>query len=120
MVDMDRKECPSYCIIIIIFFFYNPMQPLPHFKNFPDVAECEIMHSGHVACPGCGAALAMRLALKVLGPETILVIPACCWAVIDGPFPYSASGVPVYQAAFETAAITAGAWRVRESSSVQS
>jgi len=69
------------------------------------------MHPGHVACPGCGAALAMRLALKTLGRETILVIPACCWAVIDGPFPYSASGVPVYQTAFETAAITAGAVR---------
>ncbi len=87
------------------------MQPLPHFKNFVGIAEREIMNPGHLACPGCGAALAMRLALKVLGPETILVIPACCWAVIDGPFPYSASGVPVYQTAFETAAITAGAVR---------
>jgi len=67
------------------------------------------MSSGHVACPGCGAALAMRLALKALGRNTMIVFPACCWAVIDGPFPYSASGVPVYQTAFETAAITAGA-----------
>ena len=51
----------------------------------------------------------MRLALKTLGRDTIIVYPACCWAVIDGPFPYSASGVPVYQTAFETASITAGA-----------
>ncbi|MBM3326380.1 MAG: pyruvate synthase subunit beta [Calditrichaeota bacterium] len=87
------------------------MLPLPHFKNFIGLAEDEIMHPGHVACPGCGAALAMRLALKVLGRETIIVFPACCWAVIDGPFPYSASGVPVFQTAFETAAITAGAIR---------
>ncbi len=87
------------------------MEALPHLKNFTEVAEREIMTSGHVACPGCGAALAMRLALKTLGRDTILVIPACCWAVIDGPFPYSAAGVPVFQVAFETAAISAGAIR---------
>lgn len=87
------------------------MRALAHFKNFCLVAEEEIMFPGHVACPGCGAAIAMRLALKTLGRRTILVIPACCWAVIDGPFPYSASGVPVFQTAFETAAITAGAIR---------
>ncbi|MCF7811095.1 pyruvate synthase subunit beta [bacterium] len=85
------------------------MQQLAHLKKFTEVADREIMHSGHVACPGCGAALAMRLALKTLGRDTIIVFPACCWAVIDGPFPYSASGVPVFQVAFETAAISAGA-----------
>ncbi|MDP8228835.1 MAG: thiamine pyrophosphate-dependent enzyme [Candidatus Electryoneaceae bacterium] len=87
------------------------MEALPSFKNFTQVADQEIMHSGHVACPGCGAALAMRLALKTLGRDTMIIFPACCWAVIDGPFPYSASGVPVFQTAFETAAITAGAIR---------
>ena len=87
------------------------MEALPHLKNFTEVADREIMHSGHVACPGCGAALAMRLALKTLGRDTIIIFPACCWAVIDGPFPYSACGVPVFQTAFETAAITAGAIR---------
>lgn len=71
------------------------------------VPEKEIMGSGHVACPGCGATLAMRLALKVLGPKTIVVIPACCWSVIDGPTPSSVLGVPVVHTAFETAAITA-------------
>lgn len=87
------------------------MQPLPHLKNFSQISDEEIMSSGHVACPGCGAALAMRLALKALGRNTYIVFPACCWAVIDGPFPYSACGVPVFQTAFETAAITAGAVR---------
>lgn len=69
--------------------------------------EEEIMSSGHLACQGCGAALAMRYALKALGKKTIVSIPACCWAVIDGPFPYSAAGVPIYHCAFETAASTA-------------
>jgi 2-oxoisovalerate ferredoxin oxidoreductase beta subunit len=68
--------------------------------------EEEIMSPGHLACQGCGAALAMRYALKALGRKTITSIPACCWAVIDGPFPYSAAGVPIYHCAFETAAST--------------
>lgn len=72
-----------------------------------DIPEQEIMSCGHLACPGCGAAIAMRLCMKVLGSRTVLCIPACCWAVIDGPFPYSAAGVPVVHCAFETAAITA-------------
>lgn len=69
--------------------------------------EEEIMSPGHVACLGCGAALGMRYALKALGHKTMMAIPACCWAVIDGPFPYSAAGVPIHHSAFETAASTA-------------
>jgi len=71
------------------------------------IPDEEIMSPGHLACQGCGAALAMRYALKALGRKTITAIPACCWAVIDGPFPYSALGIPLYQSAFETAASTA-------------
>ncbi len=67
----------------------------------------EIMSPGHLACQGCGASLAMRYALKALGRNTIVTIPACCWAVIDGPFPYSAAGIPVQQSAFEASAATA-------------
>ncbi len=71
----------------------------------------EILSSGHLACPGCGAALGMRLALKALGPNTMVVIPACCWAVINGPYPFEALSVPVLQVAFETAAISASGIR---------
>jgi pyruvate ferredoxin oxidoreductase beta subunit/2-oxoisovalerate ferredoxin oxidoreductase beta subunit len=67
----------------------------------------ELMACGHLACQGCGATLAMRYMLKALGPKTILCIPACCWAVIDGPYPYSSMDVPIYHCAFETAASTA-------------
>jgi len=49
----------------------------------------------------------MRFALKGLGPKTVIVMPACCWSVIDGPFPHSSIGVPVYHTAFETAASAA-------------
>jgi len=53
----------------------------------------ELMYSGHAACPGCGAALSMRLLLKGLGPRTIVAVPACCWTVIATPYPTTALGV---------------------------
>lgn len=73
----------------------------------PKIPEQELMCSGHLACPGCGASLAMRYALKALGRETMVIIPACCWSIIAGPFPYSALDVPIYHTAFETAAAVA-------------
>ncbi len=69
--------------------------------------EEEYMNPGHLACQGCGATLAMRFVLKALGKRTILCIPACCWSVIDGPFPYSCLEVPIFHCAFETAASSA-------------
>jgi len=72
-----------------------------------DLPTEEIMSSGHFACPGCGGTLTMRYVLKALGRKTIIVLPACCWSVIDGPVPYSAAGVPVFHTAFETAASAA-------------
>ncbi len=78
----------------------------PGGRHFELPAE-EILSSGHLACPGCGGILAIRLALKGLGRDSIFVIPACCMAVVDGPFPMSAIGVPMMHTAFETAASTA-------------
>ncbi|MBI5118979.1 pyruvate synthase subunit beta [Candidatus Poribacteria bacterium] len=71
----------------------------------------ELVCSGHYACQGCGGVIAMRHALRALGPRTIVVLPACCWSVIAGPFPYSALGVPVFHAAFETGGSTASGVR---------
>ncbi len=67
----------------------------------------EVMSTGHLACPGCGSALSLRLAVKLLAPDCAFVIPACCMAVIDGPFPFSALGVSLYHTAFASAASTA-------------
>ena len=75
------------------------------------IPEQEILNPGHVACQGCGATLAMRYALKALGRKTIIVLPACCWTVIDGPFPYSSAGVPLFHTAFETGASVASGVR---------
>jgi pyruvate ferredoxin oxidoreductase beta subunit/2-oxoisovalerate ferredoxin oxidoreductase beta subunit len=69
--------------------------------------EEELVGSGNLACQGCGATLAMRYVLKALGRKTVLCIPACCWSVIDGPFPHSCLDVPVFHCAFEAAASSA-------------
>lgn len=73
-------------------------------RRFP---EEEYLMSGHLACSGCGATIAMRYALKALGDETLVIIPASCFSMIAGVFPYNALKVPVYHVAFETAASTA-------------
>jgi pyruvate ferredoxin oxidoreductase beta subunit/2-oxoisovalerate ferredoxin oxidoreductase beta subunit len=67
----------------------------------------ELLHPGHMACAGCGERVAMRLALHALGPNTVFVVPACCAAVVDGVFPYSAMSVPMLHTAFETGASVA-------------
>jgi pyruvate/2-oxoacid:ferredoxin oxidoreductase beta subunit len=67
----------------------------------------DLLQPGHLACPGCAAPILMRTFLQLAGPRTVLCIPASCYAVIDGPFPYSSSGVNVVHCAFETAAVTA-------------
>jgi len=67
-----------------------------------DIPDRELMLSGHLACPGCGGSLAMRLALKALGEKTVVVIPACCWSIISGAFPYASLKTPLMNTAFET------------------
>ena len=78
--------------------------------KFP-IPQDEFVYSGHTACPGCGAVLAMRYVLKALGPKTVMVIPPCCAGVIAGGFPISALKVPVLRIAFETTAISASGIR---------
>ncbi len=76
-----------------------------------ETTALELLEPGHAACPGCGAALAMRYALKGLGPRTFLVIPASCWSVIAGAWPNSSVRVPVLHVPFETAAAAASGVR---------
>ncbi|HOZ21260.1 MAG TPA: thiamine pyrophosphate-dependent enzyme [bacterium] len=71
-------------------------------RNSDLFEEMELVNSGHVGCPGCGATIAMKLALRALGDKTMVVIPACCWAIIAGNYPQSALKVPVLNTAFAT------------------
>jgi pyruvate/2-oxoacid:ferredoxin oxidoreductase beta subunit len=63
--------------------------------------------SGHASCPGCSVALSVRLVLRALGPDTVLVVPPSCIAVMMGPLPLSSVTLPVLQTAFETTAAAA-------------
>ncbi len=56
------------------------------------------------ACAGCPSSLILRYVTKAAGPDTVLVIPACCTSVIQGVYPTTAMNIPVYNVAFASAA----------------
>ncbi len=76
-----------------------------------NLPEPEYMSSGHVGCPGCGAAIAMKFVLKALGEKTMMVLPACCWSIIAGPYPQSSLRIPLLHSAFETGGAVASGVR---------
>ena len=67
----------------------------------------EKLLSGHAACAGCGATIAIRLAQKALGPKTVFVVPACCTSVLQSAYPFTAFETPCLNIAFEAAAAAA-------------
>ncbi len=71
----------------------------------------DLAQPGMLSCQGCGASLAMKLALKGLGERTVIAVPACCWTIIIGVYPYSTLKVPVVHVLFETAAVSASGIR---------
>ena len=76
-----------------------------------EIPLSENLGHGHLACAGCGAAISMRLTLKALGEKTVLVIPASCWSIIPGAWPYSSFRVNVIHAGFVTGGATASGVR---------
>lgn len=75
-------------------------------KNVP---KEEYFVSGHRACQGCGEMLAVRLAMKALGKDTIVACATGCIEIVSSPFPQTAWMVPWVHVAFEnTAAVISG------------
>jgi len=73
------------------------------------VAGEELFAPGHRACVGCGEALAVRLACKVLGRNSIVVSATGCIEVISSPLPHTTWRVPWIHTLFEnTAAVASG------------
>lgn len=70
-------------------------------KDLP-IEECVL--PGNAACPGCPATMALRVVFKALGKKTIMVVPACCTAVIESLYPTASFDIPVMNIAFEAAA----------------
>ena len=48
--------------------------------------EEEYFASGHRACQGCAEALAVRLVLKALGPDTVIANATGCMEIVSSPF----------------------------------
>ncbi len=67
----------------------------------------EPISPGHLACPGCGATLAMGWVLSVLGRRSVVALPASCFSIISGAFPHFPLRVNLVHTAFETAAAIA-------------
>lgn len=54
--------------------------------NAKTIADDEFFF-GHKACAGCGGSLAVRQALKVLGPHAVAALPAGCMSAVGFNFP---------------------------------
>lgn len=64
---------------------------------------------GHKACAGCGATVAVRLALKVLGERTFSVLPANCMSAVSFIYPQMAFTTNAMISPFpSTAAVMSG------------
>jgi pyruvate ferredoxin oxidoreductase beta subunit len=67
----------------------------------------ELVHPGNRACTGCGLSIAYRIALKALGPDTILVVPPSCLTVLQGLFPVASTKLPCLNVTFASTAAAA-------------
>ena len=73
-----------------------------------DLPQEELLY-GSVACSGCGGIVAVRMALKVLGKNTVMVLPAGCIMAVSGFFPQMAMNIPLVSTGFPcTAAALSG------------
>lgn len=66
-------------------------------RDFP---EEELFLQGSAACQGCPASIALRIAFKALGRNTVMAVIASCTSVLQSPFPVSALNLPVLNMAF--------------------
>ncbi len=67
----------------------------------------EYLLPGNASCPGCPAALGLRMLGKALEGRAILVVPASCTSIIQGPYPRTSVRMPLLNVIFASAAATA-------------
>ncbi len=67
----------------------------------------ELYLPGHRHCPGCGASMAARMALKASGRGVVVVSATGCLEVATTIYPYTSWAVPWVHTAFENAAAVA-------------
>ena len=75
-------------------------------KQVLDDKSCheEYFLPGNACCAGCGLEIALRWAMKALGPNTALVTPASCLNVVIGLYPKTAPTFPFINMAFAAGA----------------
>jgi pyruvate ferredoxin oxidoreductase beta subunit len=73
------------------------------------VTKEEYLAPGHRACIGCVEVLAVRQAMKALGPDTIVVSATGCMEIVSSQLPWTSWRVPWIHTLFEnTAAVASG------------
>ena len=72
-----------------------------------DIPEEEYIYPGTRACAGCSMALIYRIALKALGPRTIITVPASCLTVLHGMQGFCTTKVSVLHTPFATTGASA-------------
>ena len=73
------------------------------------VTTKENFAQGNRACVGCAEALAVRLACKALGDNTIIAMATGCMEIVSSQLPYTSWDVPWIHTLFEnTAAVASG------------
>jgi len=72
-----------------------------------DIPEEEFIYPGTRACAGCSMALIYRIALKALGPKTIITVPASCLTVLHGMQGFCTTKVSVLHTPFATTGASA-------------
>ena len=80
---------------------------LKSLELYTEHPEEEFAVSGHRACQGCAEVLAIRLALKAFGRDTIMVMATGCMEIISTPLPTTCWTLPWIHVAFENAAAVA-------------
>lgn len=75
--------------------------------NVMDVREEEFIYPGTRMCSGCAMALIYRIALKALGPKTIVTVPASCLTVLHGMQGFCTTKVSVLHTPFATTGASA-------------
>ena len=73
------------------------------------VPKAEYFAPGHRACTGCAEALAVRLACKAIGPNTVIANATGCMEVVSSQLPYTSWCIPWIHTLFEnTGAVASG------------
>jgi len=80
---------------------------LKSIELYTEHPEEEFAVSGHRACQGCAEILAVRLALKAFGRDTILVMATGCMEIVSSPLPTTDWKLPWIHVAFENAGAVA-------------